>query len=247
MTYAITGSSGFIGKAMQHYLKAKGHEVLPVKRVLLRGITELSDWFDINNIDEIVHLAAYGNHYNQTDHKEIFRVNVLYSYNLFAASNGRNVYNFSTSSVTLPHKTQYSISKRTGEDLALLFPNVINIRPYSVYGPGEALHRFIPTVIHCLMTGNSMRVDESACHDWIYITDAIDAMFNGHTDLGTGQSYSNLQIVQLLESISGKRLNYEPVGRLRVYDTSDWVCNNPVPNIGIVEGLKLTWHQYDRS
>jgi nucleoside-diphosphate-sugar epimerase len=246
MIYAVTGSSGFIGKALVSRLKQDGHIVNIINRKQLYDVGELFRWFVSNNIDGIFHLAAYGNHYNQKDYKEVFRVNILHTMNLFKAAEGRKVYNFSSSSVELPVQTVYSISKTAGEQLALLFPNIVNIRPYSVYGPGEAPHRFIPTICRSLLNMNTMQVDEQACHDWIYINDFINALLAGHPEIGTGKSYSNLQIIQLMESVTGKRLNYDKVEKMRDYDSTEWKCKNPVPHIGIVEGLKLTWEYYNK-
>lgn len=247
MVYAITGSSGFIGSALRRRLEDSGHVVHSITRDQLRSVDLLAAWIDENKIDEVFHLSAYGNHFNQTDQKEILRTNILFTLNVFKASGSRKVYSFSTSSVTLPARTLYSISKMAGEWISGLFPNVINIRPYSVYGPGEAAHRFIPTVCRCLKTGEQMTLDESATHDWILISDFIDALLAGHTTIGTGQHYTNLRVVNILEYISGKKLNYVP-GSLRPYDNADWVAPVSVPHISIEEGLFKTYNYYrDRS
>lgn len=244
MVYAITGSSGFIGTHLVRRLKADGHVVVPIQRNLLDSIESLSSLFDSNYVTNIIHLAAYGNHYNQQDHKEILRSNILYTLNVFKASGMRNVINVSTSSVGLEKQSLYSISKRTCEWMAGMFPNVINVRPFSVYGPGEADHRLIPTICRCLRDGNKMMLDEKATHDWIYVDDAVQGIINGVALLGTGYSYSNFQIVQMLESISGKRLSYDSVDGLRTYDTTDWKCLIPMANcISIIDGLKKTWNE----
>lgn len=211
------------------------------------AVESLTAWLDSLGVDAIFHLAAYGNHFGQVDHKEILRVNILYSMNLFKASGTKKVYNFSTSSVMLPTRTLYSISKQTGEWIAGTFPNVVNIRPYSVYGPGEAEHRFIPTVCRCLRNGDRMTLDESATHDWIYISDVIDAILAGHTNIGTGVKRTNLEIAQKLEEISGKKLNYSP-GSLRSYDNENWVAPNGVPvTMSIEQGLLNTWNWYKQQ
>lgn len=248
MVYAITGSSGFIGSALKKQLIAKGHVVVPIERRMLGSIESLAALFDSQHVTNIIHLAAYGNHYNQQDAKEILRTNVLYTLNVFKAAGERKVINVSTSSIGLEKQTLYSISKRTGEWMAGIFPDVINVRPYSVYGPGEAEHRLIPTICRCLRDGNRMMLDESATHDWIYIDDAVRGVIGEVAELGTGCSYSNLQIVQMLESISGKRLSYDAVAGLRTYDNANWKCADPLPNyIGIVDGLKKIWYEYSRT
>lgn len=245
MVYAISGSSGFIGSALQRRLAADGHTVHPIKRYQLGAVESLNAWLEAQSVDAVFHLAAYGNHFGQIDHKEIFRVNVLFTLNLLKASGTRKVYNFSTSSVTLPIRTLYSISKMTGEWISESFPNAVNIRPYSVYGPGEAPARFIPTVCRCLKSGDRMTLDESATHDWIYIEDLVTAVLNGHTEIGTGEKRTNLEVVRKLEEISGKKLSYA-AGSLRSWDNGNWVCPGGVTHMSIEEGLLKTWNWYNR-
>lgn len=248
MVYAITGSSGFIGSHLVRKLVADGHVVVKIPRNLLGSVAALEAAFDSVPVQIVIHLAAYGNHYNQQDAKEILRTNVLYTLNVFKAAGERKVINVSTSSIGLAKQTLYSISKRTGEWMAGIFHDVINVRPYSVYGPGEAEHRLIPTIIRCLRDGNRMMLDEKATHDWIYIDDVVRGIIDGVALLGTGYSYSNLQIVQMLESISGKRLSYDKVDGLRSYDNTVWKCESPMDNcIGIIDGLKKTWDDFTRA
>lgn len=245
MVYAVTGGSGFIGSSLISHLQSEGHTVHQVKRNQLGGVEVLANWFSLNLVEVIFHLAAYGNHAGQLDHREILRVNILYSLNVFKAAIGRKVYNFSTSSVTLPVRTLYSISKQTAEWIAESFPNVVTIRPYSVYGPGEAEWRFIPTVCRSLRTGERITMDESATHDWVFVDDLVQAVLNGHTQIGTGEKRTNLEIVKKLEEISGKKLNYTS-GSLRNFDNSNWVSPAGVDHRSIEEGLLKTWNWYKR-
>lgn len=248
MIYAITGSSGFIGTALTRRLVAEGNVVVPIKRFQMGSVESLAAFLDSTKVAKVFHLAAYGNHYNQVDHKEILRANVLYTLNLFRAAGERPVVNVSTSSIYLEKQTLYSISKKTGEWLSVLHPNVTTVRPYSVYGVGEADHRLIPTICRCLRDGNRMMLDESATHDWIYIDDCVRGIVDGAPEIGTGYSYSNLQIVQMLESISGKRLQYDKVDGLRSYDNKAWRCVDPLSGcIGIIDGLKKCWDDYTRT
>lgn len=245
MKYLITGASGFIGKHIVARLWQQGCEVECMRHSLS---TPSSLEADI-----IIHLAAYGNHSIQQDIAGIMSVNVVSLIKILNALNKhpyQKFYNISSSSVTLPVKTFYSISKQAGEDICNLYAamydkQIVNIRPYSVYGPGEAAHRFIPTVIRALQTGDQIQLDEYATHDWIFVEDFIEAMFSGHTDIGTGESFTNLQVVEMLEEISGKKLNYQ-AAVLRVYDNPDWRCKVGVPHRSLYEGLKQTYESFTR-
>jgi nucleoside-diphosphate-sugar epimerase len=243
MNYYISGQSGFLGTAITKYLK--GESVFSIARAqTIEGLMQL---FYLNNPDVIIHLATYGNQYYQKDFLEVVNANILGTYRLLEAAkefNYKTFYNLSTSSVTFFEKpTYYSITKLCGEQLAGMYKNVINIRPYSIYGPGEQKHRFIPTVIDCLNSGSEMILDEKACHDWVYIDCAVEAIFAGATRIGTGIKTSNLEVVRMLEKILGKKLKYTS-GTLRTYDNEDWVCKEGVKDIGLYEGLKRTYEYY---
>lgn len=238
MNYYITGAGGFIGKHLVKYLRDKGDDVTMIDHGEPGVSVKPGE-------KTFIHLAAYGNHYAQTDANETVKANILYLRNLIKIcqlSDFNKFYNFSTSSVTLKHQTLYSATKLVGEKIieSLNDPRFINVRPYSVYGHGEADHRFIPTVIRCLKSGEQMPLDEDAVHDWVHVEDLIEAMFSGHTEIGSGEQISNGGIVNILQDISGKLLNFEPQN-MRRYDTTDWKCPVGVPHRSLYDGLKQTW------
>lgn len=245
MNYFISGQSGFLGTAITKYLENKEERVISIPRG--QSIKNLIGLFNIFKPDYIIHLATYGNQHYQKDFIEVVNANIIGTYNLLEAAkefNYRLFYNLSTSSVTFFAKhTHYSITKLCGEQLAGMYKNVINVRPYSVYGPGEAKHRLVPKIIECLNSGEQMTLDEKACHDWVYIDSFIEALFSGKTQIGTGIKTTNLEVVRILEEISGKKLNYI-TGKMRTYDNEDWVCKQGVKDIGLKEGLKLTYKYY---
>lgn len=242
MNYYISGQSGFIGKAIAKYLLNKQQCVFAIPRD--QSIQQLRTLFYLNKPDYIIHTATYGNHFNQKNFREMIEANIMSTYNLLEAAKDfdyKMFYNLTTSSVLLKDQTQYSITKYCGEQLAGMYRNIVNVRPYSVYGPGEAAHRFIPTVIICLNYGKEMVLDENASHAWVYIDDLIEAMFAGKTELG-GWFISNKAVVEILENISGKKLKYTSAV-LRSYDCSDV----PAPGIcytSLYEGLKLTYESF---
>jgi nucleoside-diphosphate-sugar epimerase len=250
MRYYITGASGFIGKHMVKHLEGQGHEVICITRNNIVANTGIHNQERDKNF-VFINLAAYGNHYNQRDIQEITSANIIRLFSIIKFCQHENCnkfYNISTSAIQLPTDTLYSVSKRFGELMVESYNDsrFVNIRPYSVYGPGEAGHRFIPTVIRALHSGETIPLDEWANHDWIYIDDFIEAMFKGYTMIGAGITYGNIQIVRHLEDISGKKLNYEKK-KLRSYDTDEWLCQIPVPHRSIKEGLKQTYEWFTQK
>jgi len=245
MNYYISGQSGFLGTAITEYLRKKKEYVYTIPRE--QSIYQLQTLFWFIKPDYIIHLASYGNHYHQKDFIQMVNTNIINTYNLLEAAkfyNYKLFYNISTSSVILGNKTPYSITKFCSEQLAGMYKNVINIRPYSVYGPGEAKHRFIPTVISCLNSGSGMVLDKQAVHAWIFIDDFIEALFAGETKLG-GVFTSNKEIVLMLEDISGKKLKYK-TDKLRSYNCGD-VMAPGICYTSLYEGLKRTYEYFTQK
>ncbi len=235
----VSGANGFIGKAVCKFLLGERYEVIKHDR-------QKGDYSEMQDCDVVVHLSAYGNHYNQTNPIEMIERNQCDLWSMVAVARPserlKKFYNISTSSVTLPVQTMYSASKLFGETFinSLKDERFVNVRPYSVYGEGEAAHRFIPTVIRHLKSGEKMSLDVNAVHDWVHVCDFVKAMFDGHTSIGSGFQVSNITVVNLLEDISGMKLNYDPM-QMRNYDTANWKCPDGVPSRPLIEGLKQTW------
>jgi nucleoside-diphosphate-sugar epimerase len=241
MNYCISGRSGFIGQAISNYLLKKGDSVYTIQRS--QSIDELRKFFRIIQPDCIIHLATYGNHYErQKDFKQMIDTNIIGTYNLLAATpNGCKFYNFTASVISGEF---YYTTKRCAEVMAEKC-GAINVRPYSVYGPGEAKSKFIPTVIDHLNSGEFMEVDESASHAWIYIDDLVRAFFEGETELGGPSKITNQEIIAILESITNKKLNYVS-RRVRNYDNDNWTAPEGVCYTRLSEGLMKTYEYYTK-
>lgn len=244
----ITGANGFIGKHLTKALKDKDIEVIPLHHSDLLFPATLQKNLKELKPDYIFHLSAYGNHADQTDLDTIVNANIIGTFNLLKASVGVNYkafINVSSSSVTLPHQTIYSATKMGGEYLCKAFVDeydkpIVSIRPYSVYGIGEAMHRFIPTVFRSCLNGEEMMLAPHPVHDWIYVDELVTMLVNnskvaeiikGKTlECGTGKATTNQQIVEMIEKITGKKANYKIMNKLREFDTVDpkiWVADYP--------------------
>lgn len=176
---------------------------------------------------------------------------------------------FSTSSVTLPVQTLYSETKAIAEYFVRKKNHkngkpTVSIRPASIYGPGEAEHRFIPTVIHNIKKNKPIKLTDGM-HDWTYIEDFIDgviAVINNidqvkgrAVGIGTGIQTPNRGIINKLFRIAGKEV---PINKstsvARVYDTTNWTVDATLvrsfgwePKHTTEEGLQKTYESTGKT
>lgn len=271
--YAVSGASGFIGSHLRMVLEPK-NEFVAIPRKLLYSPKDLEKFFKKENPDYIVNLMAYGNMSNQDDVAQIVLSNYFGAYNMLSASKDIPYKKFiqvgSSSEYGLKDQpmresdlpntdTFYGASKLGATYLARAFAvkkPVVIIRPFSVYGEDEADFRFIPTVIRCLLDGSKMELDPSPVHDWIFIDDLISGMLTGAeyaksgeiVNVGTGRETSNLEIAQILERISNKKLNYEEKA---IRGANHWSSDNSklksfgwAPKFPLGLGLAKTYEWY---
>jgi len=248
MTIYVTGSSGFIGSHLLERFPKRNTITLPHK--YLSDAETLKKIFEKEPPDYIYHLAGYGNMAHQDDETEIVHANVNSLMNLLLASKDypyKSFINVSSSSAygikdhpmhetnSLDAKSFYGVTKIAGELLVRAFVEkydkpVVNVRPFSVYGPGEASYRLIPTLIRCIKGGEMILAP--GMHDWIYIDDFIQGLLIATRkkvellNIGIGEQFSNIEVVEMLEEISGKKANYTEVKQLRGFDSNNWVADN---------------------
>lgn len=278
----LTGSHGFIGVALTKFLQSRDIEVIELERdALYADIPSLIELFYHYKPNYIVHLAAYGNMRHQNAITQMVMANYFSIYNLLKASEFIEYdafINVGTSSMygkkTEPMKetdsmlpsTFYAATKLGGAMLARAYALQLNkpiatVLPFSVYGEGEALHRFIPRVVEHLISSQTLSLTSQE-HDWIYISDLLEGMMTviKHIDslkgefvnIGTGIETKNSEIVGELEEISNKRLNYTPDNNLSTQDSPKWVADTSgklstfgwSPKISLQEGLKRCWEYY---
>ena len=276
----VTGASGFIGKNLCGILIEKGYKVAVVPRDMLYNPDELQEYIEGVSPNYIFHLAAFGNHSDQIEDDLIFIANTFATFNLLNSSRDYpylGLVNVSTSSVY--DKTQnkplsendlpipdgmYAATKLAAEQICTAFAKkhgkpIVNVRPFSVYGPGEADHRFIPTVIDAIENRKVLPLAPEPVHDWIYIEDFIEGLIEaaknaskgGTYNLGTGIETSNLDVVSMLSNISGKEVHTKEYEK-RNYDTNSWRANTAIAKAvlgfeaktSLKDGLKKTFDWY---
>lgn len=193
-----------------------------------------NEWKKVpHDVNRVYYFAAYGNHYHQTDARECFEANVLLLEKVLELLQKRRFNLFvhiSTSSVTLDKQTPYSLTKWAGERLVKTagFP-AISVRPYSIFGEGEADFRFIPKMINAILNKEVFNLIPEPTHDWLYVGDFVKRLNEikkpgEPIGIGSGVLRSNYDVYKLVSQQIGETSLYFPTESMRSYDNKNWVC-----------------------
>lgn len=226
----ITGSSGFVGNR----LCARLGDVVKVSHNDIQTT-------DFGEASRVFFLSAYGNMSTHTDESAIVKANVLDLAHVLSIVNWRSIESFvfmSTSSVKLRVQTVYSRTKRAAEEMLLAYMErfgapITIVRPTSITGVGEQPAHLIPTLIRSCLRGEHMNFVENPAHDFIDVIDVCEGIVSlsnnkarGIFELGTGKSYTNKEVLNIVEKMTKKKANITVVPSMREYDTEDWVSTN---------------------
>jgi len=226
----ITGSNGFLGqKLAQRFVEP---QKIPHQEI---------DSITLKPFRYFFFLSSYGNMPFHKEDDKIIKANILDPIRMISQASKLGFKSFlfvSTSSVKLKHQTMYSRTKKATEEVMLSYAEkhglpVCIIRPYSITGVGEQKEHLIPTLIRSCLAGEPMNFVPEPCHDYIDVEDVVDAMMNlsvwkarGIYEIGTGKTYLNQDVLEIVEKITGKKANTTIVSNMRSYDTNDWMCRN---------------------
>lgn len=227
----ITGSQGFIGS---HVVKRLEGDTIAIPHEYIQTV-------ELTPFDYFYFLSSYGNMITQNDDREMHKANVDDPLSILLRIREQKIKLFvyiSTSSVKLRTQTMYSRSKRAAEELLLSFMEkydvpICIVRPFSVTGVGEQKAHFIPTLIDAAFTGKTVNVVSTPVHDFIDVEDFVTGLVSlaehkarGIYELGTGKQHSNLEVLQLVEQITGRKIKANYVDSMRPYDTTEWQSTN---------------------
>jgi len=284
MKIAISGSGGFLGTNFIRRCKELDYEVYPILTEDLYDFDKLQKILIKQNPEIILHLAAYGNMADQKEPDMMVAANIGGTFNMLEASlsipykafiniGSSSEYGEKTepmSETDLPETdTFYGATKVGAGYIARAFAKqykkpIINIRPFSVYGTYEADFRFIPTVIRSILQGTTFNLDEEATHDWVYVKDFVNAVLHlcvkaqfipgEWVNVGTGKSYTNKIIVEMIETQMNRKADYKPVKSMRPQDSLVWQADTGKlslmgfkPSYDIVDGLTETIKFYKKK
>lgn len=240
--WLITGSHGHLGRSLVEASELLGHEAIHGGR---------SGWCPAG-IDRIYDLAAYGNKIDQTRADEIYQANLLRAIALLGNAESieyKSCVLTSSSSVLLDHQTHYSLSKKAMEKMATKWAQdngkpIVIVRPSTIIGVGESNDHLIPKLIDSCLHGTEMPFVTEPTHDYLDVRDFIDGVIHLASmankikgwvvNISSGTSLSNEEVLAKVEKLTSKKANIKESGRLRPYDSVNWVVNNSAI-------LKLGW------
>jgi nucleoside-diphosphate-sugar epimerase len=228
----LTGSSGFIGSNLQKYLKG---EVTTIPHDKIQSTT-------LKPFDYFYFVSSYGNlHHLQTDDEQIFKANVADLLHVILQAKKFKFKSFvfiSSSSVKLRTQITYSRAKKAAEEILLAIMEkhdipICIIRPFTVTGVGDHGVHLIPTLIDAAFTGKQIPFVPNPTHDFIDVEDVASGILSlsqssarGIFELGTGEKHSNLEVLQIVEKVTGKQIKVNFIDSMRSYDNQEWVSTN---------------------
>ena len=114
--------------------------------------------------------------------------------------------------------SDYGLSKLAGEFIVKSAKRFVIVRPTYVYGPGITNNSFIPFVIFSAINKREivLRGDGSRQQDYIFIDDLVNLIVLSSTEIDnnivlgvSGQSHSNLEVAQIVSSITKASVRFE--------------------------------------
>jgi nucleoside-diphosphate-sugar epimerase len=270
----VTGASGFIGTPLTRAL-SKSHEVIGPSR----GSGDIADpntLLHLAPVDHVFHLAG------RTFVPDSWKDPIAFlSSNVVGTSNVLGFCRRVSAQLTFvsayvygkPDKlpvsenaevrpnNPYALSKYLAEQLCEFGAqhdgvDVTVVRPFNVYGPGQAEHFLIPTIVSQVRAGGSIRVmDLAPKRDYLHVDDLVDLLIATLTrrepgyrvmNAGSGESHSVGEVIAIVQSVAGTSLSvvdqgqarYEELDDVRADITRAWETLGWAPKIPLKDGIE---------
>jgi nucleoside-diphosphate-sugar epimerase len=221
----VTGASGFLGAHVVRALKSAGAEVYDT-RIDLLDVSTLRAALAVAEPDCVIHLAAYGARPGERDRDRMFAVNVQGSVNLWSAlpSSVRRVVMAGTcveyaaadalvnEQYPCDPRNAYAASKHAAVSLLRAFGReekrqVVVLRPFGPYGPGDDSDRVVPFTLRRLIAGESVPLSHGEqLRDFAFVDDHARAFLLAATsdiphaapmyNIGSGEAVTLRSVIE---------------------------------------------------
>lgn len=232
MNYLVTGASGYIGKYLCDELKQKNIDFNSPSRYELNllNYNEVSDYVRVNNISNVIHLAA---NIDTDNISGIFESNIHALYIILRVVINEHIQHFtfvSTNNVygtgykepiiesnhCIPHfNNGYAISKYAGELMVIdqmqaTKMNYAIARIGDVYGPNQKRGELVKKIIQNMKDKTPQKIYGSGKRqrDYIYVEDVAKALvyisehhLRGIYNVSTGIGTSVCEMIECAENI----------------------------------------------
>lgn len=222
----ITGSAGMIGRIL---VEKESRNVLKFEKPM--DIMDIEEFkiLEKEDIEHVYHLAAKTYvPYSWDNPREFYQINTMGTLNvlefcrkknisltyissyIYGDSNGKKI----DESYLVKPQNPYSHSKFLAEEMCRFYIDNYNlditiIRPFNIYGYFQNENFLIPHIIKQVNENEIIRVkDLEPKRDYIFVDDVVEFLikasykkFNGIVNLGTGQSYSVKEIIDIIQSV----------------------------------------------
>ncbi|MBI3397444.1 NAD(P)-dependent oxidoreductase [Candidatus Woesebacteria bacterium] len=278
----VTGSTGFVGRHLTPYLESKRYHLITPSHSDGFNVLNEKDVLELPKSDIAIHLAGLTIPIESwATPEDYIKVNTIGTLNILKYCQKNNSKLIFTSSymygnpsvIPTPENYQeqvenpYAVSKLAAEKLCYVYSKrfgfpVAVLRVFNVYGPEQSKKMVISQMISQLVTQNMIEIfDGRPKRDFLYISDLVNAYlsaFSKHTqgygvyNIGSGESFSIMEIAKLLIEISKTNVKIEEKKLSRpneIIETKADITKSKKeldwePKIGIKEGLKKTYEWF---
>lgn len=232
----VTGASGFIGRALLSRLKARARDVIPVDSAVGDiADREILAGFAQHDIAHVFHLAGKTFVPDSWDDPQAFcQTNVLGTINVLEFCRKNLIPMTYVSAYVYGHpdtlpigensairpSNPYALTKRLAEEACEFYAGAYNlpvttIRPFNVYGIGQAKIFLIPAIINQVLGGGEEIAvkDLEPRRDYVYLEDLVTALLatldepGGYRiyNIGSGASLSVQEVIDTIQEVAGTR------------------------------------------
>lgn len=249
MKFIVTGSEGFVGKALVTALHRKGIEVIGIDRKNGTEAKDIAKYLENGDIDCVYHLAAQTSVFNENI-EQIKKDNIDTFMIVCDACRDRKVklvYASSSTANGCNTTSMYGISKHFNEQYATKYnPMATGVRLHNVYGPNPRQG----TLLWYLLNQEKVKLyngGENIRH-FTYIDDIVEGLIYAYgssrklLNIANPEKAITLNFAEIVRMYNG--VDIEIVSDCKSFDNLEQTVDNtiytvPLPYLTIYEGLGL--------